>query len=41
MDFKKYKEMLPSSLEQFLDSLEISFDEAMGVKKIDSFFTKK
>ncbi|HMF34325.1 MAG TPA: DNA-directed DNA polymerase I, partial [Candidatus Lokiarchaeia archaeon] len=40
LDIKKYKEMLQSSLEQVLDALDISFDEVMGVKKIDSFFTK-
>ncbi len=41
LDIKKYKEMLKSTLEQVLDALDISFDEVMGVKKIDSFFTPK
>ncbi len=41
LDIKKYKEMLKSTLEQVLDALDISFDEVMGVKKIDSFFVPK
>ena len=38
LDIPKYKEMLKSSLDQILDALDISFDEVMGVKKIDGFF---
>ncbi len=41
LDIKKYKEMLKSTLEQVLDALDISFDEVMGVKKIDAFFSPK
>ena len=41
LDIKKYKEMLKSTLEQVLDAFDVSFDEVLGVKKIDTFFTPK
>jgi len=38
IDTKKYKELLKSALEQVLDALGISFEEIIGIKKMDAFF---
>ena len=38
IDTKKYKELLTSALEQVLDALGISFEEIIGIKKMDAFF---
>ena len=38
IDRKKYRELFRSTFEQVLDALGISFDEVIGIKKLDSFF---
>ena len=38
IDTKKYKDLLKSALEQVLDALNISFEEIIGIKKMDAFF---
>ena len=38
IDVNKYMEYLESTFEQVLDALGISFDEIMGVSKLESFF---
>jgi hypothetical protein len=39
IDTAKYIELLKSTFEQVLDALNIDFDEAMGERTLESFFT--
>ncbi|MBD3188049.1 DNA-directed DNA polymerase I [Candidatus Bathyarchaeota archaeon] len=38
VDRKKYKELFRSTFEQVLDALGISFEDIIGIKKLDQFF---
>ena len=38
IDRKKYKDLYKSTFEQVLDALGISFEEIIGIKKLDSYF---
>ncbi|MHA1792115.1 MAG: DNA-directed DNA polymerase I [Promethearchaeota archaeon] len=38
IDKKKYQELFRSTFEQVLDALGISFDEIIGIRKLDSFY---
>jgi len=39
VDVRKYVEYLDSTFEQVLDALEINFQELIGTKRLDSFFS--
>jgi DNA polymerase I len=39
VDVRKYIEYLDSTFEQVLDALEINFEELIGARKLDSFFS--
>jgi len=39
IDIQKYMDYLRSTFEQVLDSLEIEFEDLVGVKKLESFFS--
>jgi DNA polymerase I len=39
IDIQKYMEYLRSTFEQVLDALEIEFEDLVGVKKLESFFS--
>ena len=38
IDRKKYQELFRSTFEQVLDAIGISFEEIIGITKLDSFF---
>jgi DNA polymerase I len=39
IDIQKYMEVLRSTFEQVLDSIGIEFEDLVGVKKLESFFS--
>jgi DNA polymerase I len=39
IDIQKYTEYLRSTFEQVLDALGIEFEDLVGVKKLESFFS--
>jgi DNA polymerase I len=39
IDIQKYMDNLRSTFEQVLDSLGIEFEDLVGVKKLESFFS--
>jgi DNA polymerase I len=39
IDIQKYMDSLRSTFEQVLDSLGIEFEDLVGVKKLESFFS--
>jgi DNA polymerase I len=41
IDIQKYMEYLRSTFEQVLDSLGIEFEDLVGVKKLESFFSSE